>query len=415
MEIQGVRRYPSKVTRTVFVNGLTVITIASKSRFARVELCFDVGALDDGDHFGLGHLQEHCRLGGRTPNGRHLARATLAKVGAKGNGATDYGETWYHIQGLAEHLSQMVQALFSIGFDAETTEDVFESSRRTVMREIDKYAVPRGQKSWVRELQYPEFPNLLYPVFGNRESISGVSIDDLRRHHEKYYRLDNVVLIVEGGIRDDEVQRLVERSLSCRSWPLPRPRSVRQEIRPELVSAKGSSPFVSDTVAMLFHNAESFHGRQLLKMAISLLCHNDFGSLMAVLRKRLSLAYSIDCTVAGFPLPLVTISVSTAREGFDDVVTAFWEEADKISSGQIDETAFRTLLAQERMSQLERYESIVPPQFSAIFRNRWLRGDFEDHAPATSVQDITMGDIVKAARYSFDRAHFAVYSINGCS
>jgi zinc protease len=74
---------------------------------------------------------------------------------------------------------------------------------------------------------YPSGHPLHHPSLGNRETVSGITRDDLVAFHGKWYRPENVILAIVGDIQPAQVAELVSNAFG--SWP-----QVGEPARPQL-------------------------------------------------------------------------------------------------------------------------------------------------------------------------------------
>ena len=87
------------VKKTILQNGLTVITADTESSFARVDIVFRVGALEDATYSGMSHFLEHIVLHGDSPEGIHPMLRPLEIQGFESNAYTNYKCTGYCVGG----------------------------------------------------------------------------------------------------------------------------------------------------------------------------------------------------------------------------------------------------------------------------------------------------------------------------
>ncbi len=195
-------------------NGLQVLLFPEDSKpTVTVNMTVFVGSRHEGyGEAGMAHLLEHMLFKGTDLN-PEIPKAMKAR-GAQFNGTTWFDRTNYY-----ESMNASDGNLeFAIALEADRLvnsrvrgEDL--NTEMTVVRS----EFERGEDSPQRVLQQRlfsaayEWHNYGKSTIGNRSDIERVPIDALRRFYKKYYRPDNVMLVVAGKFDPEKALALIQK------------------------------------------------------------------------------------------------------------------------------------------------------------------------------------------------------------
>jgi zinc protease len=194
-EVEGVSEY-------VLTNGCRVVLIPDDSASSiTVNMTVLVGSRHEGyGESGMAHLLEHMLFKG-TPLHADLDKELKERGVIDMNGTTDYDRTNYYetLPASAENLD------WAISIEADRLvncyirgEDLF--SEMTVVRNEFESGEDSPESILMQRIMANayEWHNYGKSVIGNRADIERVPVNRLRAFYKKYYRPDNVVLLVAG-------------------------------------------------------------------------------------------------------------------------------------------------------------------------------------------------------------------------
>ncbi|MFN5468473.1 MAG: M16 family metallopeptidase [Pirellulaceae bacterium] len=195
-------------------NGVQVLLFPDNSKpVVTVNMTIFVGSRHEGyGEAGMAHLLEHMLFKG-TPNHPEVPKA-LQDRGAQFNGTTWLDRTNY-FETLAAEKDNLE---FAIRLEADRLVNSFVRgedliSEMTVVRN----EFERGENSPLSVLQQRMFSaayqwhNYGNSTIGNRSDIERVPIDKLREFYRKFYRPDNVMLVIAGKFVPSEALDLVQK------------------------------------------------------------------------------------------------------------------------------------------------------------------------------------------------------------
>jgi len=207
-EIEGISEYRLD-------NGVRVLLFPDPSKdTVTVNMTVFVGSRHEGyGEAGMAHLLEHMLFKG-TPTHPDIPKA----LKDRGAGASMNGTTWMDRTNYYETLPATGDNLeFAIRLEADRLvnsnikgEDL-ESEMTVVRNEFE-----RGENSPIRVLMQRmqaaafEWHNYGRTTIGNRSDIERVPVVKLRKFYRKYYRPDNVMLVVAGKFDPDEALKHIQ-------------------------------------------------------------------------------------------------------------------------------------------------------------------------------------------------------------
>lgn len=204
-EIEGISEY-------LLENGVRVLLFPDESKeVVTVNMTVFVGSRHEGyGEAGMAHLLEHMLFKG-TPNHPNVPKE-LQDRGARFNGTTWMDRTNYY-----ETLPASEENLeFAIRLEADRLVNSFIkgedlASEMTVVRN----EFERGENSPIRVLMQRiqatayEWHNYGKTTIGNRSDIERVPVPRLRDFYKRFYRPDNVMVIVAGKFDPDNALRMI--------------------------------------------------------------------------------------------------------------------------------------------------------------------------------------------------------------
>lgn len=201
-------------------NGLEVIAeIHPKALTASYGIFVNTGARDEtADVSGVSHFLEHMVFKGTKTRSAFQVNLQFDRIGASANAYTSEERTVYHATVLPEFQSPAMELLCDLMtpiFDPEE----FIREKDVVLEEIAMYddQPPYGGFEKAMEMYFGSHP-LAARVLGTFESVSQMSVEQMREYHRVRYSTGNMIVCATGNVDFD---RLVDEvgELS-RDWPV---------------------------------------------------------------------------------------------------------------------------------------------------------------------------------------------------
>ncbi len=219
-------------------NGLEIVAECNSAAHS-LGLGFFVrtGSRDETDAIaGVSHFLEHMLFKGTPRRTAEDVNREFDELGAHYNAFTSEENTVYYAAVLPECQEQCVDILADIMRPSLRDED-FEMEKKVILEEIQMYAdqPPFGMDDKIKELHYGSHP-LSRSVLGTVETVSDLSVEQMRNYFEARYSPENVLLAAAGKVDFDSLVEQV--NTRCGEW---KPQGTQREIP----SAKSTSSFHS--------------------------------------------------------------------------------------------------------------------------------------------------------------------------
>ncbi|HET9490261.1 MAG TPA: pitrilysin family protein [Methylomirabilota bacterium] len=198
-------------TRESLTNGVTLIVQEHRaSEVVALQLWVRIGGRDETpNELGLTHYLEHMLFKGTPTRPPGSIDRLIERLGGQSNAFTSYDATHYDVVLPAEHLQAGLELLADIAVNASLAQDDLDAERKVVFEEMrltqdnpDRYLLRR-----IYELAYAPHP-YGRPILGTPELIGALTRKQLEAYYRKYYVPRQMVLVVVGAVRPDEVRRL---------------------------------------------------------------------------------------------------------------------------------------------------------------------------------------------------------------
>jgi len=190
-------------------NGLRIFTFPmSQTRAVSVSLFVGTGSRYEADEVaGASHFIEHMLFKGTTrrPTARHISEA-IEGIGGYINAYTDQETTGYWAKVAAPHFTVAADVLIDMLRYSAFDPAELEKERRIIVEEINMTMdVP---EQWVGillgQVVWPDHP-LGRDVAGTRETVAGITRDQLLGYIERHYLPGRTVVSVAGNVTHQEV------------------------------------------------------------------------------------------------------------------------------------------------------------------------------------------------------------------
>lgn len=208
--------FPYAMSESTLPNGLRVVVIPTDTRgmFALYAVV-GTGSRDEVEagHSGFAHFFEHIMFKGTKKTPADARTALLASLGVDESGYTTDDFTTYHLQGPKEALAKIVELEGDRYQNLWFSEDAFKTESKAVLGEYNKNYSNPDQKAW------EVMSDLAFDKHTYKHTTMGFLKDIQQMPNEykyalaffkRYYTPDNVLMIVAGDVKADDVQKLVE-------------------------------------------------------------------------------------------------------------------------------------------------------------------------------------------------------------
>ncbi len=329
------------LVRHTLPNGLRVLVMPMPhTRAVTVGVFCGAGSrYEPFDLLGLSHFMEHMLFKGtvQRPDPQEIGEA-VERTGGILNASTGREATVFWAKVATQHLAVAFDILSDIILNPALQADDVERERSVILEELELYQDTPAD--WVHVL----ISRLLWPghplgedIGGRPETIMNITRDDLAKYVEDYYRGNNMVVVVAGGVDPDSALPLAEDAF-C---------GVRKGTGPAWLPAVATQPGERVVTQAEDHNLVHFciggkglshadpdrHALDLLNTALG----DGMSSRLAVeVRERLGLAYDIySYAEQYFDTGAFVISAGVEDAHLGSALSAIWEQVDRLRQERI--------------------------------------------------------------------------------
>lgn len=197
-------------------NGLTVL-IKEDNRFPLVNSRLYVhagSAYESPDIAGISHQLEHMVFKGTEKRAMGESAREIESIGGSMNAATSFDYTVYYAEVPDEKWKTGLDVITDMAFNPTIDPNELESEKKVVLEELDRGEDSPGSKLF-KTLQGMIWKDTSYewPIIGYRETVSGLSRDDILDYIARYYQPQSMLLAVVGNVDPQQVLAEAERLL----------------------------------------------------------------------------------------------------------------------------------------------------------------------------------------------------------
>ncbi|MCS7042172.1 MAG: insulinase family protein [Bryobacteraceae bacterium] len=197
-------------------NGITVLTERVDSvRSVSVGFWLKAGSrYESPQENGISHFVEHMLFKGtETRSAEDLAREMDA-LGGFNDAFTGRDTVCYSFKVLDEHLERAMEIQADLVLHPRFDPEDIEKEKNVVLEELKMGT--DNPETFITDLFVRHFWKrhpLGQPVIGTRKTIRSFTAEALRRHHQSYYRPENLLIAASGRLDHDRFAGLAERLL----------------------------------------------------------------------------------------------------------------------------------------------------------------------------------------------------------
>jgi len=417
MTTHELARFDQSIKQATLGNGLRVAHIPRHSdQRIYMTAVFGTGVrYEDPEFAGLSHFLEHSLFRGsrRYPTSAALSEA-FEWLGGEWNAATgtEHTEFWY--SGIARNR-KLATELFADFLGFPTLGNI-ETERQIILRELqgelNEYGVSTDPTFHIAALMYPGTPFAM-PILGTPDSLAKIDRAALELHRSRFYRPDNMVVVVVSPGDSDAIFRDVETAFAdmpAGSGPVPKAAPLPKWKGPKAIHHE--NPDNEYLLQIAFGCASMWSPEAQAIDLVSRIVADGFSSRLARrLREELGLVYDISSDVTLYQ-DSGTLNIATAVSEADvdalghELFNALGELA---ANGPGDQE-----LARCRERSLVDLELIPSEPASAAFRTAWhlLHGkSFSLTASRERVLALTRADVREQCGKLFRRDNLAVVAL----
>jgi len=194
---------------------------------------------------GASHMLEHLLFNGTSNRTQEQIYNEVDFYGGYNNATTRTDHTMFQILMPAEHIEHGLDVQSDMLFNSTLPAEKLEKERGIVIEEIGKDEDDPGYEAglFFDKIFYGDSP-MGMPALGSRETVSAMTREAIAEYYHRYYRPENMVALVMGDFRVDDMTALMERYYGNKAaHSTGARRSGRESEPPEASPQKGSRPW----------------------------------------------------------------------------------------------------------------------------------------------------------------------------
>lgn len=204
-------------SKTTLPNGLRLITVPMPDvRSATLMILVNAGSRYEEERVnGITHFLEHMLFKGtkKRPTAKMLSEV-IDEIGGEWNGSTGKETCAYYIKSAAHNLPKAYDILCDMLTGSILDSKEIEREKGVIKSEIAMYEdmPPRRVGEIFEELLYPD-ASLGWDIAGTPASVDRVKREDFAKLYSEVYVPENMVVVVTGGVDEEEVKGLTGKYL----------------------------------------------------------------------------------------------------------------------------------------------------------------------------------------------------------
>ena len=332
------------ITFTTLPNGVRVVTEEMPgARSVTTGFWVGVGARDEPDAVaGASHFLEHLLFKGTDSRTAAQIAEAVDAVGGEMNAFTAQEYTAYYTRLPTGQLVLGLDILCDVLWAPAFRPPEIEAERQVILEEIAMEEDTPDDRvlTLLAEAMFPEHA-LGREVLGTRESIAGMTREDICGFHDEWYRPANLVVAVAGAVTHDEVVDGVARRLGEAEpgeQPVRRAPTTPAK-RLEVVQRRGEQAHLAIGVAAL---PKHDYDRFALAVANVVLGGGMSSRLFQTIREERGLAYSVYSYPASYAdCGVLVVYAGTAPSRLGEVYGLVNDELDRLLQDGISDAELR--------------------------------------------------------------------------
>lgn len=219
------------VREVVLANGLKVLLVeVPKAPVVTVQIWYKVGSRNEiMGRAGLSHMLEHMMFKGTKTHPKGTFSRTIRKNGGNDNAFTSQDYTAY-FENLAADRVELALELEADRMQGLLLDEKEFQLEREVVKEERRLRTEDDPQAFLVETLFAQaflMHPYHWPIIGWFPDLNAMTLEDLKRHYETYYRPNNATLILVGDIKGDALLPTIKRLFEpIRKGPIPPPQAV---------------------------------------------------------------------------------------------------------------------------------------------------------------------------------------------
>ncbi|HUR91312.1 MAG TPA: pitrilysin family protein [Gemmatimonadaceae bacterium] len=209
--------FPAFERATLGSGAKLLVAEVAKLPIVSVTVVIDAGAESDPPgKEGLAQLTARALVEGTKSSSALALAGRIEKLGGVIDSDAGWDSARLNLTCLSRHLEESLQVMGEILSAPGFPQEELDRLRDERLAEIEQIrSEPRGlAEEAFMELVYAPDARYAIPAGGSRESVGGLTREDVVLHHSRLYSPDNASIVMAGDVSTSRAQSIVERALS---------------------------------------------------------------------------------------------------------------------------------------------------------------------------------------------------------
>jgi zinc protease len=407
------------VHRTILENGLTVLVREDHSApVVSAQAWCRAGSITEGKWMGAGlsHVLEHMLFKGTTTRGLSGIAQEVERKGGYINAYTSFEQTVYYINIPSENWQTAVDILSDCMMNATIPEEELLKEKQVILREMAmRLDDPvRRSSSMLWNTAYLTHP-YRHPVIGYQDIYERTTRDDVVAYYKKMYVPNNLVFVVVGDIKADEVVTHIRELTKDFKMNAVEPAVIPAE--PPQVSMRQwqeTAPIELSQIHLAWHIPEITHPDvPALDVLALILGEGRSSRLYREVQQNRGLVHTIE---AGSYTPrypgLFVIRATADGDQRDAAIAAIRKEVQKTLDQPVTDAELRKAIKSYVSKHYENFRT-MDGQASDIAQNEILVGDPNfSETYLDNLRRVTVADVRRVAQTYLRDANLTLVSLD---
>jgi len=352
---------------------------------------------------GASHFLEHLVFKGtKSYTAKDISRV-VEECGGYINAYTSKEQTAYYIRGFSGNVDKFLSVLMELVFFPELSDKEFDQEREVIINEIK--SIKDNPEEYLMEMTEEEVfkgSTLELPISGTVDSVSGLTLDDLKNYHKTKYNPKDCAIVLSGDIDEKQIMRLLE------SYDLPEA-GKNGHVKSENVFHKVSREIKMDTEQVysniLFPTMDIIDDRRYELLALNFAVGGLMSSrLFQKVREDMGLCYSIESDISLYrDNGYLSIFFNSMSSSYKEVIDVIADECEKVRRFGLTEKEVETAKNQLRFAFLTGCQTVDSLMFRNMKNYFYYNRIFEDSELTEKIEAIDKKSLDKLAEEIFSK------------
>lgn len=364
------------MNKIVLKSGIKVIYEKVPGNITSFTIGLEAGANSESyNNLGIAHAVEHMVFKGTHSKSEKEINDLCNEYLGFHNAMTNYPYVVYYGSSLKEDFKNAFKVYFDIVFNPAFREEGFKEEIAVILEELKEWSDDVVQHC-EDFLFYNSFEKrrIKELIIGKKETIEGLTLDNIKKYHEEFYTMDNCVISVVTALSQEEVIKIIEEEvdlLDCKKLPFKKKIPLYENPKEGIFIEENLS--INGCKLQYIFPIHNLDEREvtLLHLFNEYFVGGTSSLLYDEIRTKRGLVYDIQGKVKSEKgIKLYTITLSTAKENIPLVQELIRTNIDRVkaSKGIFNEEFFRRSIKSQNLKRMLALEkSIVLSMHLAVY------------------------------------------------